>query len=427
MKPRSVKLTQSAVNAAEKAEKRYVLHDTAIVGFRLYVLPSGRKTFHYRYRVGGGRGASIREPKIGDAKSMKADAARAIAREWQADVAKGGDPAGERQAKRDAPRMEELFGRYLSDHSRAHKKASSVAEDERLIRDYLQPAFGRRKVAEVLRADVDAFHTGLSEKPYRANRSVALLSKAFNLAEVWGWRADGTNPCRHVRKYAEKKRKRFLSPAELAQLGLVLRQAEHDGCLAIPARDEGSKPRIASIPSSAVSAIRLLILTGARKGEILGLRWDWIDFEGRRINLPDSKTGEKSIPLNAPAFEVLASTPRVVGNPHVIVGRKLGAALVNLKDPWGAIRVAAGLEDVRIHDLRHSFAAVGAGSGASLPVIGALLGHTQAATTQRYAHLADDPLRAASDAIGGRIASAMNGGSGDVVGLTNGVEVLEGG
>ena len=188
----------------------------------------------------------------------------------------------------------------------------------------------------------------------------------------------------------------------------MLRVAELDGAVTLPSAPDGREAeKIVPIIPSAVTALRLLILTGARKSEILGLRWDWIDMEGRRILLPDSKTGEKTIPLNAPALDILASIPRTEDNPHVIVGAKPGAALVNLKDPWGAIREAAGLEDVRVHDLRHSFASVGAAGGMSLPIIGALLGHTQVATTQRYAHLSDDPLRAASDVIGGQIAAAM--------------------
>lgn len=406
MESQSIKLTQRLVDAATPCSARYALHDTVIKGFRLYVLPSGRKTYHYRYRIGGGRGATIREPKIGDARSMKAEKARAIASEWQADVAKGGDPGGHRQALREAPRMNDLFDRFLSEHAKRFKKPTSVRNDERLIANRLRNAFGKRKVAEVARADVDGFHKSLAAKPYEANRCLALLSKALNLAEVWGWRSDGTNPCRHVRKFAEVKRKRFMSPAELARLGEVLRGAERDGFLTV-SDSKNAEFRKAPVSPAAIAAIRLLILTGARKSEILGLRWDWVDFEGRRINLPDSKTGEKSMPLNAPALEVLASIPRVQGNPHVIVGGKPGAALVNLKDPWNAIRAAAGLGDVRVHDLRHSFAAVGAGGGQSLPIIGALLGHTHAATTQRYAHLADDPLRAASDEIGERIAAAM--------------------
>ena len=404
MAGRRAKLTQRAVEAAAPEERRYIIGDTEIPGFRLHVLPSGKRAFYMAYRLGGGRGATQREPKIGDWPAIKTEAARRIAVDWFAKIREGGDPAGERKSAREAPRMSALFERFLTDHARPHKKPSSVKNDERLIANRLKPAFGRRKVSEMTRADVADLHKSLADMPYEANRCLALLSKAFNLAEAWEWRADGTNPCRHIRKYAEQKRKRFLSPAELARLGEVLRQAESDQSLIVEGRSVPILP-------SAVAAIRLLILTGARKGEILGLHWDWIDFEGRRINFPDSKTGEKSMPLNAPALEVLANTPRIDGNPHVIVGGKRGRALVNLKDPWGAIRKAAGLDDVRVHDLRHSFAAVGAGGGASLPIIGALLGHTQAATTQRYAHLADDPLRAASDVIGERIAAAMEDGN----------------
>ena len=410
---RKAKLTKRAIDAAKPEEKRYAVLDTELPGFRLYVLPSGKKTFHLRYRVGGGRGATIREPKIGDFGELTADQARRIASEWVAEVRKGGDPSGMRQEARKAPRMGELFDRYLSDHARPHKKPSSVANDERLIANRLLPALEKMKVAEVTRAHVADLHKGLADKPYEANRALALLSKAFNLGEVWGWRPDGSNPCRHVKKYAEKKRKRFLSPAELASLGEALRLAENGEFR----DDDGS---LIAIWPYAVPAIRLLILTGARKSEVLELEWDWIDFENARINLPDSKTGEKPIHLGAAALEVLNGIPRVEGNPHVIVGAKKGAHFVNLKDPWGAIRKAAGLDDVRIHDLRHSFASVGASGGMSLPIIGALLGHTQAATTQRYAHLADDPLKAAASEISGKVAAAMDKKSGRVVSLKGG-------
>lgn len=397
---RKAKLTKRAIDAAKPEEKRYAVLDTELPGFRLYVLPSGKKTFHLRYRVGGGRGATIREPKIGDFGELTADQARTIAAEWAADVRKGGDPSGKRQEARNAPRMGDLFDRFLSDHARPHKKASSVREDEGLIRLLLRPEFERQKVAEVTRTHVDGFHKGLADRPYRANRALALLSKAFNLSEIWGWRPDGSNPCRHVKKYPEKKRKRFLSPSELASLGEALRLAESGELV----DDDGNR---VPVWPYAVPAVRLLILTGARMSEILELEWDWIDFENARINLPDSKTGEKPIHLGAAALEVLNGIPRVEGNPYVIVGAKEGGHFVNLKDPWGAIRKAAGLDDVRIHDLRHSFASVGASGGMSLPIIGALLGHTQATTTQRYAHLADDPLKAAASEISGKVAAAM--------------------
>jgi integrase len=232
----------------------------------------------------------VREPKIGDAKALKCEKARTIAAEWHAEVAKGGDPSGERQAYRDAPTMAHLLDRYLSDHARPNKKATSLAEDERLIRDYLLKAFGKSKVAEVTRTEVIDFHRGLSGKPYRANRCLSLLSKAFNLAELWGMRPEATNPTRHVRKYAETKRKRFLSPAELARLGETLRVSDRDGFLILPAKDGVRVDNMrAPVNRWAVAAIRLLVLTGARKSEILSLRWDWIDVSSGRANLPDSK------------------------------------------------------------------------------------------------------------------------------------------
>ena len=263
------------------------------------VTKAGKKSFVLRYRVGGGRAATIREPKIGDWPAMKSAKARSIASEWLAEVRLGGDPSDARQALRAAPIMAAMFDRYLGDHARPTKKASSFAEDEQLLKDYLRPAFDKRKVHEVTRADVDRFHKGLAHKPYRANRALALLSKAMNLAEVRGWRPDGSNPTRHVRKVAEKRRERFLSPAELGRLGEVLRPAEHDGFLTLPPR-EGKRDAEVRVPIArhVIGAIRLLVLTGARKSEILGLPWSWIDMAEGRAQLPDSKTGLHQEPRN---------------------------------------------------------------------------------------------------------------------------------
>ena len=408
MATQRARLNETVVERAPATGQRYLIADMDIPGFWLVVTKTGKKSFVFRYRVGGGRAGTVREPKIGDWPAMKVAKARNIAAEWSAQVRLGGDPGGARRAQRAAPTMEELFDRYLNDHARPTKKASSLAEDEQLLKDYLRPSFGRRKVHEVTRADVDRFHKGLAHKPYRANRALALLSKAMNLAEVWGWRPDGTNPTRHVRKFAEKRRERFLSSAELGRLGEVLRRAERDGFLTLPARN-GLRAAEERVPISrfVVAAIRLLVLTGARRGEILGLRWAWINLAEGRAHLPDSKTGFKVLILPASALAELSRLPRLPDNPHVIVGGKPGSALVNLKDPWKVIRECAEIEDVRIHDLRHSFASVGAANGASLQIIGALLGHSQPSTTARYAHLADDPLQAAAANISGRIVAAM--------------------
>jgi integrase len=413
---RKTKITQSAVNGAKPEATRYILTDVTIPGFWLVVEPGGRKTFKLRYRVGGGRGGTVREPKIGDATAMKAEKARKIAEDWHADVAKGKDPGGERQAQRASPSMTDLFNRYMTDHALPHKRTSSVAEDERMIALYLADAFGRCKVIEVTRADVHRFHKALASKPYRANRCLALLSKAFNLAEVWGWRPDGSNPCRHVKKFAEAKRQRFLDTGELMRLGEVLRLAEHDGYLELPAKAEkrGAPERV-PISRSSIAAVRLLILTGARKSEILTLRWDKIDMTAATalVSPKEAKTVKgvaaehKTLHLPPAAMEILATLPRSNDNAHVIQGGKPGAALVNLKDPWLAIREAAGLNGVRLHDLRHTFASAAAACNASLAIIGALLGHSQPSTTARYAHLHVDPLQAAAASVGERIAAAM--------------------
>ena len=220
-----------------------------------------------------------------------------------------------------------------------------------------------------------------------ANKCLALLSKMFNMAERWGMRPDGTNPCRHVDKYRSQPRERFLSEQELARLAEVLAEVAGDG----------------SETPFTVAAVRLLVFTGARLGEILSLRWEYVDFDNAMLFLPESKTGKKVIYLSAPALEVLTNIPRIESNPYAICGEKDGAHLVNLQKPWTRIRKRAGLENVRIHDLRHSFASVAASGGLSLPMIGKLLGHTQAATTQRYAHLplirSRPPMRPSASAL----------------------------
>jgi len=208
------------------------------------------------------------------------------------------------------------------------------------------------------------------------------------IAERWGLRPDGSNPCRHVSKFRETRRERFLSEAELGRLALALTAAEPDNPFA-------------------VAAIRLALFVGARRNEVLTLKWENVDMERGVLDLDDSKTGAKPIILNAPARQLLARLPRISGNPHVFPGRKAGAHLVNVNKLWVLIRKSAGLEDVRLHDLRHSFASILVSGGASLPLIGGLLGHTNVKTTQKYAHLSDDPLRAASERAGEAIAAAM--------------------
>jgi integrase len=214
-----------------------------------------------------------------------------------------------------------------------------------------------------------------------------------------------------VRRFPDRRKERYLSVAELERLGAALRRGETVG-FPRSARDDKRAPKAEvndRISMYAAAAIRLLLFTGARRGEILQLRWDQVDLDRRILALPTSKTGHKVILLNGPAAAVLLELPRTFGNPFVIAGTKTSAPLADLKRVWSAICREANLPSLRIHDLRHSFASVGAGANLGLPIIGKLLGHTQASTTQRYAHLADDPLRRAAEIIGGAIAAGLRG------------------
>ena len=383
------RLSNRFITSLETPDKEAVHWDDDLPGFGLRVRSSGKMTFICQFRNSQGR---IRKITLGAYGRMTPHEARIEARSVLAAVDKGEDPAANRDAVKKAPTMKEFAERYLREHAALKKKARSISQDKSMLDNIILPALGNQKLQGITRNDVTRLHYSLRKTPYRANRVLALLSKMFNLAERWGLRPDGSNPCRHVEKFKEKKRERYLSSEELSRLGNTLAQAEREG---------------KELPS-VITAIRLLILTGARLSEILDLRWEWVDFEHGCLRLPDSKTGAKLIPLSRPAYEILENLPRLMGNPYVIPGAKEGEHLVNLNKPWRRIRKRARLDDVRIHDLRHSFASVAAASGMGLPVIGALLGHKEASTTQRYTHLANDPLKAAADMVAQKITEAMN-------------------
>ena len=382
------KLTKSIVESPVLQRPREVyLWDNQIPGFGVRVYPSGRRVYLYQYRTKGGR---TRKLKLGAHGSITCEQARKSAQQYAADVARGEDPAGNVQALRSAPTMSELCDRYMSEHAKVanNKKPKSIEGDQALIDRKIKPKLGSLKVVDVTRADIKALHHGLHKTPYQANRLRALLSKMFNLAELWNLRPQHSNPCVGVTPYQEEKRKRYLSNEEICSLIDALNSAETSG----------------EETSYAVGAIKLLLFTGARKNEILTLQWDWVDLELGVINLQDRKTGPLTILLNPQAIDVLVKLPRVDGNPHVFVGKNEGAHLYDLKGPWRRIKESADIVDCRLHDLRHTFASVAVSSGLSLPMIGALLGHSQPQTTQRYAHLMDSSVREASAAVGGLIA-----------------------
>jgi integrase len=393
---RGTKITKRVVDGVEPTATDRFLWDSDLPGFGLKITPTGARSYVFQYT----KGKRKRRVTIGPhGAPWTPDTARNEALQLKGEVARGGDPAETRSGYRKAPTLAEFADRFLKEHAELKKKPLSVREDRRLLDKLIKPKLGSQKLVDITRADITRFHLQHRDTPTQANRALALLSKLMNLAEKWGLRRDGSNPCRHVEKFPEKRRERFLSDAEWKRLGDVLTRAEREN-------DE---------PIPAIAAIRLLAFTGCRVSEILTLRRDHVDLKSRCLRLPDSKTGAKVVPLSAPACQLLAGLDRIEGNPYVFPGYRKDRPLVGLGHVWERIRENAELKDVRLHDLRHSYASVGAAGGVSLRVIGALLGHRQPSTTHRYAHLSDDPVRAAADRIAGSIDSAMRGRTGKVV------------
>lgn len=364
-----------------------IVWDGGLPGFGLRCTELGVRSYFLKYRING----RSRWLTIGQhGAPFTPDAARSEALRLLGEIESGKDPAAERDAGREAPTVKDLADRFLKEHSATKNKRATHAQYKRLLDKFVVPTFGQLRATEVKR-DVARLHDRLRDTPYQGNRVLATASKLFNWAERRGLRPDGSNPARHIERFRERRRERFLSETELAQLGEALRAMEIEGKIS---------PWIAA-------AIRLLVLTGARRGEILDLRHDEVDLGASQLSLRDSKTGAKTIYLSPGAKEIIANLPRIDGNPFVIIGQRKGHSLVNLNKAWADLRTAAKLEGVRLHDLRHSFASVGVSRGLSLPILGALLGHATPSTTQRYAHLSASPVRSASDLVGNAIQAAM--------------------
>jgi integrase len=416
-----IKLTKRAVDACTAQGARYTVWDTEVGGFGLRVTPAGfrssadskpallAKVYVLKYRFAGqqrwitiGRHGSPWTPEM----------ARTKAQRLLGDVAGGIDPAKDKRVDREAITVARLCDLYLAEGV-AHKKTLTLQSDRGRIANHIKPLLGKKRVDAITCDDIERLQNEVTRgKTARAKpegqrhkgrdiqggagvaaRCVELMSTLMAFAINRRLRTD--NPVKGVKKAAGRKMERYLTEAEIAQLSAALEA-------------EGR----ANNNVFACTAIELLLLTGCRRGEIMGLQWTHVDFERQCLRLPDSKTGAKVVFLNAPALTLLAKLPRMRANPYVIAGALEGAALVGIGKIWERVRKRAGLEGVRLHDLRHNFASIGAGNGLSLPMIGALLGHKNTATTQRYAHLAADPIRAAGEAVGARIVAAMTGENG---------------
>lgn len=390
---RAARITKRLVDALTPGATAHFVWDGELHRFGVKVTPSGSKVYLVQYRAGGrvwrvtiGRHGSPWTPET----------ARARARQLLGHVDTGANPALDRREARDAETVTALVDRFLTEHVDAKRRPSTAREYRRLLAAHVRPApFGTLRVPDVTAPDVATLHHRLRGTPFMANRVLAVLGKMFALAERWRLRPPGNNPARGIEKYAEAKRQRFLTPDELVRLGAALTAAENEK----------------SISTFAAAAIRLLALTGARRNEILTLEWAHVDRDRALLALPTSKTGAKTVHLNAPALAVLDALPRIGGNPYVIASPRGESHITDLKLPWSRVVAAADLEGVRVHDLRHSFASVGVAAGLGLPIIGKLLGHSQASTTQRYAHVGHDPAKVGNELIGATIGAALGGGA----------------
>ena len=383
------KLTRRSISRrtveALSVEKDTVFWDRELKGFGVRVYPSGAK--YYVVQVRGPEGS--KRVTVGRHGVVTADRARRRAALIIARIKAGEDaiPAPMAPPSPDGPTVARVAARYLEEHAAVRCKASTASYYRRKIEGHILPPFGELPLYAVGREEVAALHYRLRDRPVMANHVVEILSRLFTMAEYWGLAPEGGNPCRFVTRYRVRRRERFLTEEEFTRLGRVLAEAETEG----------------RVMPSTVAAIRLLMLTGCRRNEILELQWDNVDLERREIRLRDTKTGPRTVPLNPAAVGVLSGLRRVPGNPWVLPGREAGRRISSLNEPWLRLRARAGLKDVRLHDLRHSFASRALALGESLPMIARLLGHAEVQTTARYAHLTRESMNASAARIAASI------------------------
>jgi integrase len=382
-----------------------VVWDCDVTGFGVRITSAGALAFVLRYVINGRE----RRYTIGKHPDVTVAKARDTAVILRGHIAAGSDPLETRTEAREAPTVAVLCDDYLERHARPKKRGLSVKQDERIINRLIKPKLGNRKVASISRRDVDELHQDLTGKPYQANRLLALLSKMFSLAVLWGWRP--INPAKGIERFHEDKRDRWLSAEELTRLTSAIK----------------------GYPDKRVAnAVRLLMLTGARRTEVLTATWDQFDLARRVWTKPSHHTKQKKtehVPLSGPALALvsgmksdlikkLGSEDDLKTFPYLFPGDADGKPLQDIKKAWAALCTTANIQGARLHDLRHTYASHLVSGGHSLPLVGRLLGHTQPSTTQRYAHLADDPLRKATEEFGvivTRKAKRVRKNSGQVV------------
>ena len=358
-----------------------VFWDRGLPGFGVRVYPTGRKVYVVQSRGPSGP----RRVALGSHGEVSADQARKKAAAVIDRIKRGEDPVPPPDAPE--PTVADLAERYMEAYVAVNCSAHTAGIYRGSLNNHILPALGAMPIAEVERGHAAALHYALRGTPRAANRALMVVSKMFRLAEAWGLAPEGSNPCRLVVKYKERKRERFLTPEEYRRLGRALDAAQTRSM----------------VWRQAAFALRLLMLTGCRLNEILTLRWDDVDRAAGELRLRDSKTGARMVSLTPTALKVLGGIARVPGNPWVIAGGKPGAHLPSLTVYWHRVRAEAGLDGVRIHDLRHSYASRALALGESLSMIGRLLGHADVESAARYAHLARDAEKVSTARVGASI------------------------
>lgn len=381
-----LKFTATAIDNL-KVERETLYWDAANKGFGLRVQSTGKKVFICQYTFRG-QSRRVTLGELGRGNCTLSSAQKAASRIFGA-VAEGRDPARE---GRDNLTVEALAEHWLRLHVRPKRKPSTVRDYDELLRNHILPRFGKMQADAVRRAELMALHLELADRPRTANKAVVVVKAMFNFGSTAELLPDGhKNPASGIELYEENSRERFLTGEELGRVGTALAELMATNDVSIYAGN----------------ALRLLMLTGCRLNEVLTLKWSFLNLEHGVLELPDTKTGARRVALSAAAVEVLANTPRLKGHPYVFVGQKPGMPLVSLRVPWERVSEQAKIKNCRVHDLRHTFASVGAMGGLSLPMIGKLLGHKVVATTQRYAHLADEASRQANEKVSGEIGRAL--------------------
>jgi integrase len=378
-----IKLTKSVVDAAAFAGKEYELRDTIVPGFLCKVTAGGRKVFMLQYRTNWGE---RRKPSIGRFGELTVDQARSIAQDWLAEVRRGNDPSAAKLAGRQAPTIKELCQQFIEEYSIPRNKPSTVVTYRYYIDHYIIPEIGKTKVPDLTRADVSALMRHMARAPITANRTLACIRKMFNLAEVWGYRPDGSNPCRHVPKYPEKGKTRYITDDELTRIYAYLSVADAEGL---------EHPLL-------TLAVRLQFEFAARMSEILLLEWEWVDFANRRVVWPDSKTGGISKPMSEVALRLFSNAYRIEGSRYVCPSIFDGARCMpegTYVTGWKRILKRANVAPVGTHGIRHRAATDIANSGVSVKIGMALTAHKTAAMFMRYVHAEDDPVRAAAEKV----------------------------